>query len=191
MESSPRPPAHLRTARGLVLIFALTWLTLHSLGREPLSSSGFGFWTGGWTKHTSQWIADPYSFTHVLHGVLFYALLYPLRDKLSLHARFLLAVLIEATWEVLENSPFILDCYRANTAALEYYGDSILNSTFDIIAAMLGFGLAHKLPWRWTVAVVIVVELGLLIVIRDSLLLNIVMLLHPIDAVKQWQLGAS
>jgi hypothetical protein len=185
------PREALRTDLGIALIFAATWLILGSLGREPLSSSGFGWWTGGWTKHTSQWIADPYSFTHVLHGVLFYALLYPLRDKLPLHTRFLLAVLIEAAWEVLENSSFILDRYRANTAALEYYGDSILNSTFDIVAAMLGFWLAHALPWRWTVAVVIVVELGLLVFIRDSLLLNVVMLLYPIEVVKQWQFGAA
>ncbi len=94
-------------------------------------------------------------------------------------------------WEVLENSPFILDRYRTNTAALEYYGDSILNSTFDIIAAMLGFCIAHQLPWRWTVAFVLVVELGLLVFIRDSLLLNVVMLLYPIEVVKQWQLGAA
>ena len=102
---------------------------------------------------------------------------------------FLAACLIEASWEILENSPIIIDRYRAATASLDYYGDSILNSTFDLIAAMLGFWIATKWRWPWLVLLVVTVELLSLCFIRDNLTLNILMLFHPFQAVKQWQMG--
>ena len=128
------------------------WVTLKLLGRQFLSDSGFGLWTGAWTKNTSQWVADPYSFSHLLHGIIFYWCLFPARRWLGVPARFMIACLIEAAWEITENSPLVIDRYRAATASLDYYGDSIMNSTFDLLFAMLGFWVAWKLNWKWTLA---------------------------------------
>jgi hypothetical protein len=171
------------------LLFIGFWLTLWLLGRQWVSDSGFGAWTGAWTEHTSQWMADPYTFSHVLHGIFFYWLLLPLRRRLTLSRRFIVASLIEAGWEILENTPYVIDRYRAATASLDYYGDSILNSTFDLIAAMIGFWLAWKYPWKWVLLFVIAIELLLAWLVRDNLTLNIVMLLYPLESIKQWQLG--
>lgn len=172
-----------------LLLFAGFWLTLWLLDRQWLSDSGFGIWTGAWTRDTSQWIADPYAFSHVLHGIFFYWLLLPLRRRLSVGSRFFIASLIEAGWEILENTPFIIDRYRAATASLDYYGDSVLNSTFDLVAAMLGFWLAWKYDWRWVLLFVIAIELVLAYLIRDNLTLNILMLFYPLESIKEWQLA--
>jgi hypothetical protein len=126
----------------------------------------------------------------VLHGIFLYWLLLPLTGRLSLGARFAIASLLEAGWEVFENTPLIIDRYRTATASLDYYGDAILNSTFDLAAAMAGFWLAHTLRWKWTLAIVVLVELASLYFIRDNLTLNILMLFWPSEAIKQWQLGA-
>jgi hypothetical protein len=175
------------TVTGVLL--ALFWLTLFLLGRQWLSDSGFGLWSGAWTENTSQWVADPYTFSHVLHGIFFYWLLLPWRGRLSVAARFLIAGLVEAGWEILENTPLIIDRYRAATASLDYYGDSILNSTFDLIAALCGFWLASKFDWKWVLLVVIAIEALSAIVIRDNLTLNVLMLFYPLESVKAWQMG--
>jgi hypothetical protein len=172
------------------VLLALLWLVEWLLGRKLLSDSGFGVWTGAWSHHTSQWLLDPYSFSHVLHGFLLYYLLLPTRRWLSVGDRFLAASLIEVAWEVLENTPFVIDRYRDATAALDYYGDSILNSMFDLLAAMTGFWAAAKYPWKWIVTFAVAIELLCLVVVRDNLTLNILMLLYPSEAIKQWQLGA-
>jgi hypothetical protein len=175
---------------GLVaLLIGAFVLVLRLMGREFLSDSGLGVWTGAWTHDTSQWIADPYTFSHVLHGIFFYWLLVPSRRFLSVEFRFLIASIVEASWEILENSPFIIDRYRAATASLDYYGDSILNSTFDLVAAMLGFWLAWRFGWRWMLLLIALIELLMLLFVRDNLTLNILMLVHPSETVKQWQLG--
>jgi Protein of unknown function (DUF2585) len=165
------------------------WLVLWLLGRELTSDSGFGVWTGAWTENTSQWMADPYTFSHVLHGIFFYWMLLPLRRRLSVGSRFIVASLIEAGWEILENTPFVIDRYRAATASLDYYGDSILNSTFDLIAAMLGFWVAWKFDWKWVLLSVVAIELVLAYLVRDNLTLNIVMLFYPLESIKEWQLA--
>lgn len=172
------------------LLFVGFWLALWFLGRRFTSDSGVGIWTGAWTEHTSQWIADPYTFSHVLHGIFFYWLLLPLRPRLTVEYRFLIASLVEAGWEILENTSLIIDRYRAATASLDYYGDSILNSTFDLIAAMVGFWLAWKYHWKWVLLLVIAIELLSAYFIRDNLTLNIVMLFYPLESIKQWQLGS-
>jgi hypothetical protein len=183
-----------RTAKhsfiALSALFVSFWLALWFMGRQFISDSGFGIWTGAWTKDTSQWMADPYTLTHLLHGILFYWLLLPLQRWLTVRSRFIIASLIEAGWEIVENTPFVIDRYRAATASLEYYGDSILNSTFDLLIAMLGFWLASRYDWRWMLLVVVTIELLLALLIRDNLTLNILMLFFPLDSIKQWQLGA-
>lgn len=187
------PTRNVATVRAVVLIvlgFAGFWLVLWLLGREFFSDSGIGVWTGARTHHTSQWMLDPYTFSHVLHGIFLFWLLFPLRHRLSLATRFLVASLLEASWEIIENTPWIIDRYRTATASLDYYGDSIFNSTFDLIAAMLGFWLAWRFNWKWVLLVVVAIELVSLVLIRDNLTLNILMLFWPSEAIKEWQLGA-
>ena len=111
-----------------------------------------------------------------------------MRRRLSVGSRFLLASIVEAGWEILENTPLVIDRYRAATASLNYYGDSILNSTFDLLAAMLGFWIAWKLNWKWALALVVAIELLLAYSVRDNLTLNILMLFYPVESIKQWQL---
>ena len=134
-------------------------------------------------------LADWYSLSHIVHGLLFYALLWLVARRLPVERRFLLAVLIEAAWEVTENTPLVIDRYRATTAALGYNGDSILNSMSDILMMTFGFLLARKLPVRVAIVLVIVLELVPLFVIRDNLTLNIFNLLAPNKAVQAWQAG--
>ncbi|MBI2824815.1 MAG: DUF2585 family protein [Planctomycetia bacterium] len=177
-----------RVVSVIVPLFVAFWLVLWLMGRGILSDSGFGVWAGAWTHDTSQWMVDPYTFSHVLHGIFFYWLLLPLSRSLGVRARFLTASLIEASWEILENSPFIIDRYRTATASLDYYGDSILNSTFDLTAAMVGFWLAWRCGWKWMLLFVVAVELLSLYFVRDNLTLNILMLFYPFEAIKQWQL---
>jgi len=182
----------LAVRRWLVAIAILLvgfWLALWLLGRQFTSDSGFGVWTGAWTENTSQWVADPYTFSHLLHGIFFYWLLLPLRSRLAVWPRFLIACLIEAGWEILENTPLIIDRYRAATASLDYYGDSILNSTFDLVAAMLGFWLAWKFNWKWVLLGVVAIELLLAYFVRDNLTLNILMLFYPLEGIKEWQMS--
>lgn len=189
-QSTPQPTMTTRRTIALVAcLFVSFWLVLWSMGREFLSDSGFGVWTGAWTENTSQWIVDPYTASHVLHGIFFCWFLWPLRGRFSIQSRFLVAALIEAGWEILENSPIVIDRYRAATASLEYYGDSIMNSTCDLLAAMFGFWLASTLPWKWALAIVIASELICLYFVRDNLTLNILMLVHPSDAIKEWQMA--
>lgn len=147
-------------------------------------------WAGDiWSNEASQQFLDPYSFTHILHGVVFYALMWMVAGKrLPVRARLLGAVMLECGWEMLENSNFIIDRYRAGTISLDYYGDSVLNSMGDICSMMTGFALAWKLPVRVTVIGAVLLDLAVLLWIRDSLALNIIMLIHPIAAIKAWQM---
>ncbi len=141
------------------------------------------------SSHTSQHIFDPYTFTHVLHGVAFFWLTSLVLPKLANEWRFLIATVLEAAWEILENSNFIIEKYRENTASLDYFGDSIANSIGDVIACTVGFWVAVKLGWWKSLAFFVLTELVLILWIRDSLLINILMLLYPIEAIKTWQMG--
>jgi len=147
-----------------------------------------------WSKHNSQHLLDPYLFTHLLHGFLFLWVLQLIvfkifRSKLSFAWLLFFAVLTESIWEVIENSKYVIEIYRANTASLEYFGDSILNSLGDILACATGFVIAYKLKFRWALAVFLLVEIILILTIKDSLLINILMLIYPIEAIKAWQTG--
>lgn len=182
-----------RLGKYLALGFAVLVIhvaVLYVMGRIPWCASGFGIWTSdAWSDRTSQDFADPYSFSHVLHGVIFYWALQHLAKNRSMPQRFILAMLIEVAWEILENSPIIISRYRNATAALGYSGDSILNSVGDIFSCLIGFWMAMRWPVKVVVALVIFEELALLIAIRDNLTLNVIMLIHPIQAIKDWQLG--
>lgn len=141
------------------------------------------------SAHTSQHFFDPYTFTHVLHGVLFFWIAGALLKSLEPAWRFASAIAAETAWEVLENSNYIIQQYRENTASLDYFGDSILNSVGDVVACAAGFAIAMRLGWMKSLLFFLLVEAILLIWIRDGLLLNILMLIYPLDAVKQWQIS--
>jgi hypothetical protein len=141
------------------------------------------------SMHNSQHLLDPYSFSHVSHGMLFFGLCAWLLPSVALGWRLVVATAIETVWEIVENTQFVIDRYRAATISLDYYGDSVGNSFGDVLSCLVGFLLARYLGlWR-SIALLIVLELALLFWIRDNLLLNVVMLIHPIDAVKAWQNG--
>lgn len=172
----------------VVIITIAFLIVLYLMGRIPYCECGLKFWTvSAWSTETSQNFGDPYSFSHILHGIIFFGFLYLLRKKISLRIRFLIASLIEIAWEIFENTPFIINRYRTATASLDYFGDSIWNSFGDLLFCMLGFWIAMKLPWKWTVAIVVLIELIMLWLIKDNLTLNILMLIYPIDAIKAWQ----
>jgi hypothetical protein len=176
-----------------LVIVGLAALVLLAMGRAPYYASGpVTLWYGdAWGPHNSQQFSDPYTFTHITHGALLYWLLQLIARRLSLRWRGVLAVAAESGWEILENTDTVINRYRAATMALGYYGDTVLNSVGDISACAIGFLLASRLPTRVTVAMVILLELTLTLWIRDSLLLNVVMLIYPIAALKRWQLQAA
>jgi hypothetical protein len=170
-------------------ISAIAAIVELAMGRSWLGPDGrFGFWEGNiWSSEQSQRFADPYSFTHVVHGFLFYGLLWLAARRLPIRHRLVAAVVVEAAWEILENSPIVIDRYRAVTIALGYVGDSVLNSLSDVLMMAIGFVLAWRLE-RWaSVAAVVAIEVGLLFWVRDNLTLNVLMLVHPIEAVRAWQ----
>jgi hypothetical protein len=173
---------------GLVALVLSTTLILQFQGRNWFAANGeLYFWVGdAWSDQNSQHWTDPYSFSHALHGILFFGLLYFLSDKLSWMWRFNMAVLLEALWEIVENSSIIIDRYR-DAGALGYSGDSIINSMGDLFYCGLGFVLAHYLGLAKSIILFILVEIGLLLTIRDSLIVNVIMLIHPVEAIKEWQ----
>jgi hypothetical protein len=173
----------------LVLLVA-TVAQLRYQGRIWFCDCGqLRFWTSQADgPHTSQHLADPYSFTHFLHGLLLFWGVTWLVRRWKWPWQCWLALSIEAAWEIFENTQFTIDRYRA-TAAIGYTGDSITNSLGDLFACWLGLEVARRLSWRKTCYLLVAVEVGLLLTIRDSLLLSVVMLVYPLDLLKQWQLG--
>jgi hypothetical protein len=143
-----------------------------------------------WSPHNSQHLIDPYTFTHVLHGVMFFWIASLIFRKLPLAWRLLIALSVESAWEVIENTDAIINRYREATISLDYFGDSIINSVGDIFSFAFGFWLAYKIRFWLSLAFFALVEIILLVWIRDSLVLNIIMLIYPIEAIKKWQLGA-
>lgn len=167
-------------------------LALKGMGQPWWCQCGqFFLWTNdSVSSHNSQHLGDPYSFSHFQHGLFFYlAFWLLLRHRLDLASRGLLMVGLEAAWEVFENTPFTIERYRAMTISLDYYGDSALNSLGDLASCVLGFLFAATLPVWVSVTGYLVIELGMLWLIRDSLLLNILMLVHPLESIRNWQQG--
>lgn len=176
---------------GLGLI-AATAATLLAMDRVPICTCGtVKLWTSDvLSADNSQHIADWYTPSHIIHGFLFFGLTWLVARRLPLGARALLAIAIEAAWEIAENSPMIIDRYREATIALGYTGDSVLNSVFDIGFMLVGFFFAARAPVWVTVALAIFFELFTGWLIRDNLTLNVLMLLHPVDSIRVWQSGA-
>jgi hypothetical protein len=170
-------------------IILLTAAYLLWIGREPICKCGYiKLWHGQVvSSENSQHISDWYTPSHIIHGFLFFGLLWLVARRLAFGWRLGIATVVEAAWEIVENSDAVIERYRSVTISLDYYGDSVLNVVADIGAMILGFVLASRLPIWATVAVILVFEVGTIWLIRDGLALNVLMLLYPLDGVAAWQ----
>ncbi len=175
----------------IMAIIVVLAQTLWALGRVPKCECGYiKLWQGNFqSSENSQHIADWYTPSHIIHGFIFYWLTWLIRPKWSMLARLAVAVGVEVSWEILENTNLIIDRYREATISLDYYGDSILNSVSDTLAAIAGFLLAWRLPVALTIAIALFFEILTGIVIRDNLTLNVIMLLWPMEWIREWQAG--
>jgi Protein of unknown function (DUF2585) len=178
-----------RAALAAFIIFAAAAVALLAMGRNPICTCGtVDLWVGARdSSKTSQMLADWYSLSHVVHGLIFYAALWLVARRWPVERRFLIALFVEATWEVIENTPMVIDHYRSTTAALGYTGDSVINSLSDVAMMGLGFLAARKLPVWASVVLLVALELVPLFVIRDNLTLNILGFLAPNAAIQAWQ----
>lgn len=190
------PTATRRAALAAILLIVVATGILWAMGRPPICTCGAIRLWGQVGSEQSQMLADWYSPSHFIHGLIFYALLwrfaghFPGKAWLLVERRFIAALLVETAWEIVENTPLVIDRYREATMALGYSGDSILNSISDIAMMGLGFLAARRLPVWVSVALAIAFELLTLAVIRDNLTLNVWMLIVPTDAIRDWQAGA-
>lgn len=178
----------------LLIVLIMAGVEL-AMGRLPICACGYvKFWHGlVYSSGNSQHLFDWYSLTHVIHGLGFYLLIHLVdrKKRLSLGQKLFIAVFLESSWEILENSNFIINRYRSATISLDYFGDSIVNSIGDVISMALGFLFASKAKTWLSVGLFIALELFLLYIIRDNLTLNIIMLIYPIDAIKYWQAAGN
>ncbi len=191
MLSGSRLSAARKSLLQTAAVCAVCFVVLRLMGQPAWCSCGSRVpWSWDiWTSHNSQHLIDPYWFTHVLHGVGFCWILWWLWPTASAERGYQVTLLAEAAWEIWENTPFVINRYRDATISLSYFGDSALNSVSDIVGCMLGYVLARWLGFWKSVAFFAVTEIVLALTIRDGLVLNIVMLVCPIDAVKAWQMG--
>jgi hypothetical protein len=178
-----------RAALVALAILAITAAILVAMGRDPMCTCGtVDLWVNRRdSPRTSQMLGDWYSLSHVVHGLIFYAGLWLVARRWPIEWRFLAAMVIETGWEVIENTPLVIDRYRTATAALGYSGDSVVNSLSDIAMMTLGFLAGRKLPVWASILLILGLELVPLFVIRDNLTLNVWMLLAPSRDIAAWQ----
>jgi len=177
----------------IVAITAVTGAVLFANGQPLWCECGsYSPWSSEiWSEHNSQHLADPYSFTHVLHGLIFFAMLRAVFGEGRIELRIVLATAAEAAWELVENSKAVIDAYRESTISLDYYGDSVMNVVGDLGAMLLGYAIAAAVPVWASVAGFALTEIFLALWIRDGLILNVIMLTWPIEAIKQWQMAGA
>lgn len=175
---------------GVALISAVTLVILLLMGRNATCPCGWvDLWGTVGTNEGSQQVLDWYTPSHLLHGFIFYAVMWAIARRMSLGWRLVVATCVECAWEISENTNAVIERYREVTISLDYFGDSVLNSASDIAAMLVGFWLARRLPVWASLTIVVGFELLTLWIIRDNLTLNVVMLLSPIEAVAEWQAG--
>lgn len=182
----------MKISKGLLLtliILAGTIITLYLMGREPICKCGtIKFWHGVvQSSENSQHISDWYTPSHILHGLIFFFVTWLFFSRWTFGMRLAFSMAVEACWEIVENTDIIINRYREATISFDYFGDSILNSASDMVAMAVGFYLASKLPIWGSILLFIAAEAFVMYMIRDGLLLNIIMLLYPLEVIREWQ----
>jgi hypothetical protein len=178
-----------RTAALVAGLMTVTAVVLMGMGRQLWCKCASPVpWSWDvWSMHNSQHVMDPYIFTHMLHGLIFFGALYAVKNWVGPLPRIGIAVALECAWEILENTNMVVNRYRENTASLDYFGDSVINSMSDVLACLGGYAFAASVPGLISVAAFFLSEAVLAWWIRDNLILNVIMLFYPIEAIKEWQ----
>jgi hypothetical protein len=186
----PRLSIATRYAAATIIALGVAGLVEYAFGRPLICTCGYvKLWHGEvWSSENSQHLTDWYTFSHVIHGFAFYYF-GRIFKRMSPVQAFILALMLEASWEIVENSSFVIDRYRATTVSLDYYGDSIVNSLSDILAMVVGFALARRLPVKLILLLTLLMEVGVGYAIRDNLTLNVITLIHDFPAIRRWQMG--